>query len=100
MKVIVKAPGQDPEEQDIGNDVESIQKVVGGYFEAYRLGSLWLMCNEDGKRLGLPVNLVSPHLGPIVGTVMVSKADDEGENIDLMPEDAEYAKSELIRLSA
>lgn len=100
MKVVVKAPGEQPVEQDIVNGVREMQELVGGYFEAYRLGHLWLFCNEEGRLHGLPTNLISPSLGPILGTVVVGKADSEGENIDLTADDVTYAMNELVRLSA
>ena len=37
--------------------LEELQGYVGGYIEALRVsGNHWLIINEDGKGLGLPVN--------------------------------------------
>jgi Domain of unknown function (DUF3846) len=40
--------------------LEELQTIVGGYIEAFYLrdGTV-MMLNEDGKRLGLPLNLVA-----------------------------------------
>ena len=95
MRIVVKRPGEEPEPFDTPGELPDLQALVGGYIEAYRLGHLWLFYDEDGKSKGYPLNLMSPNLGPIVGAVFVSKANDEGDNIDLTPEDEEYAKREL-----
>lgn len=60
-------------------DAESLrflQETVGGYLEvvrvAYSSRPLWLFCNEDGQRLGLPFNALASALarqsisGPVV----------------------------------
>lgn len=44
--------------------LEELQKIVGGYIEALYLHDGRIMfLNEDGKRLGLPLNLVSARVG-------------------------------------
>ena len=58
MRVIVVEPKKKPMVQDIGSDLESMQKIVGGSIEAiYPFEEpVALMCNEEGKLLGLPLN--------------------------------------------
>ena len=58
MNVLMVEPGKAPYETQIGSDLQSMQAVVGGYLEAvYPFEQpVALVCNEDGKRDGLPLN--------------------------------------------
>ena len=58
MNVLVVEPGKAPYEMQIGSDLQSMQALVGGYLEAvYPFDQpVALVCNEDGKRDGLPLN--------------------------------------------
>jgi len=79
ITVVVKEPGKDPTTQLFNGDVESVQEIVGGYFEAHRLGPLTLYCNEGsfGQVLNLSPNIMDYcHPGQvIVGTVLVMDGD-------------------------
>ena len=58
MRVIVVEPKKKPMVQDIGSDLESMQKIVSGLIEAvYPFDEpVALICNEEGKLLNLPLN--------------------------------------------
>lgn len=58
MQVIVVEPKKKPMVQDIGSDLASMQKIVGGSIEAvYPFADpVALICNEEGKLLDLPLN--------------------------------------------
>ena len=58
MRVIVVEPKKKPMVQDIGSDLESMQKIAGGSIEVvYPFDEpVALICNEEGKLLGLPLN--------------------------------------------
>ena len=58
MRVIVVEPKKKPTAQDLGSDLESMQKIVGGSIEAiYPFEEpVALICNEEGKLLNLPLN--------------------------------------------
>ena len=58
MQVIVVEPKKKPMVQDIGSDLESMKKIVGGSIQAiYPFDEpVALICNEEGKLLGLPLN--------------------------------------------
>ena len=58
MRVIVVEAKKKPMVQDIGSDLESTQKIVGGPIQAiYPFEeSVALICNEEGKLLNLPLN--------------------------------------------
>ena len=57
MIVVTKEPGKDPKVNTITNDLEGIQKAVGGFFEVVRFwDNIVLVCNDNGKFEGLPYN--------------------------------------------
>ena len=58
MRVIVVEPRKTPTVQVIDTGLASMQKIVGGSIEAiYPFDEpVALICNEEGKLLGLPLN--------------------------------------------
>lgn len=70
MHVIYKAPGCRPEPRDIPNTLEELQATVGGYIETVTLAAdAAIICNEEGRLLGLPYNcrfLDVDFVGPIL----------------------------------
>lgn len=58
LRVLVVEPGQPPAVQEIDGSLESMQRLVGGYIQAvYPFDDpVALICNEEGKLLGLPMN--------------------------------------------
>ena len=90
MRVIVVEAKKKPMVQDIGSDLESTQKIVGGSIEAVYpfADSVALICNEEGKLLNLPLNR--------------ALRDDDGEVYDIIsgtfflcaaPPDSEHFES-------
>ena len=58
MIVLMVEPGKAPYETQIGDDLQSMQALVGGYIQAvYPFEQpVALVCTEYGKRDGLPFN--------------------------------------------
>ena len=58
MNVLMVEPGKAPYETQIGDDLQSMQSVVGGYIQAvYPYEEpVALICCESGKLDGLPLN--------------------------------------------
>lgn len=57
MKVVVKEVGKKAEVREIANELEALQKIVGGYIEVVQVDSDVLMvCDEEGKLKGKPYN--------------------------------------------
>ena len=57
MKAIRKKPGCEPEIIEVENTLEALQQEVGGYIEVVTLPyGAALICNEEGRILGLPDN--------------------------------------------
>lgn len=58
MDVLMVEPGQYAKMATIGSDLKSMQDAVGGSIEAAYFfdDPVALVCNEDGKNIGLPLN--------------------------------------------
>lgn len=58
IRVLLVQPGKYPKEVSIGDSLESMQTVVGGYIEEYMPfeDEVAIICNEEGKMMGLPLN--------------------------------------------
>ena len=58
MRVLKIEPGKKPEAVEIGSGLEKMQQVVGGHIQVlYPFDDpVALVCNEEGKLLGLPFN--------------------------------------------
>ncbi len=95
LEVIVFEVGRVPCRQTVGNDLESLQALVGGDLQAVSLRhrgqgfNVWV--HEEGKMMGLPANaqLVTPEglvYDVIVGTFFVTGPDVDGEATSVTPE--------------
>lgn len=70
MRTIKKLPGQRPEVVDIKNTLGALQEAVEGYIEAVTFAEdAALICNEEGRLLGLQHNctvLGVSFIGPVL----------------------------------
>ncbi len=89
IRVVMVEPNKPPYVAELGNDLDSMKKAVGGYIQPVNLAPyVSLVCNEEGKLLGLEGNR---SLGNdiIVGIFFIVGYDDEGEFISLTEEQIE-----------
>ena len=56
IQVLKVEPGKAPKIVTIPNTLEAMQQMVGGYIEVIPLDDVCLVCNEEGKLMGLPGN--------------------------------------------
>ena len=57
IRVISKRPGCPPRSVWVSNTLENLQTAVGGYIETVKLATdMCVICNEEGRLLGLPHN--------------------------------------------
>ena len=83
MKAIIKEVGKQPKVEEIKNDLETLQNLVGGYIELVRMGGgVGLIVNEEGKLNGLPVNFPIG-IDFVVGTAVFVAYGNDGEFTDL-----------------
>lgn len=73
----------------VDNTLEAMQKLVGGYIETATVGKYVLVCNEDGRLLGMPQN---PCLEEYVGPVFFTRTDGD-EFVNLSVADAQLARA-------
>lgn len=68
MTVIMCKAGERAYITEIGDELEDMQKAVGGYIQAmypYE-DEVALICNEEGKIEGLPLNRIIPEMRDII----------------------------------
>ena len=71
MKAIRKKPGCEPELVEVENTLKALQTEVGGYIETVTIASdAVVICNEEGRILGLPDNCRVCGVD-FVGTILV-----------------------------
>ena len=103
MKVMVVESMKVPEVKEIGGDLKSMQEIVGGYIEGYYpfdKEPLAIVCNEEGKLLGLPLNrmVVQDHcpVDILCGTFFICRVDPEEEGFSsLTDEQIEWLQSRI-----
>ena len=89
IKVVMVEPHKSPYIAEIGNDLSSMQESVGGYIQAVDLEPhVSLICNEEGKLLGLEGNR-SLDNDVLVGNFFIAGNNDEGEFTSLTDEQIE-----------
>lgn len=77
IKVLVVRPFEQAEEVIIKNDLHEMQDIVGGWIEAVPYQDVIIVCNEEGKLLGLPINRKFGDYDVLVGTFFICRADGE-----------------------
>lgn len=79
---------------DIDNTLEAKQKYVGGLIQVLCVNDIDIICNDEGKLMGLPVNRVlldekNNILDIFVGNILCCRHNDDGEFTDISPDDIE-----------
>lgn len=83
ISVLIKEPGKEPRHVNISDKLENLQKIVEGYIQIVPIATdAVLICNEEGKLMGLPhcCRLMGEEL---VGTIIL--AGTEGEELADLP---------------
>jgi hypothetical protein len=94
-KVLLFPVNEDPKVVDLANGLKPMQDVVGGYIENVTLEEgIGLICNEEGRLQGLPLNRPVPEVNDVIrGPFFISRYNDEGETVDLSAADIKkYSK--------
>lgn len=79
---------------DIDNTLEAKQKYVGGLIQVLCINGIDIICNDEGKLMGLPVNRVlldekNNILDIFVGNILCCRHNDDGDFTDISPDDIE-----------
>ena len=74
INVIYKEPGKRPRILTINNELTVLQCLVGGYIQVVNIeNDVALICNEEGKLLGLEPNVYINGIGDtVVGPVILA----------------------------
>ena len=85
ITILKVEPGKIPETVAIPNTLDAMQEVVGGYIEVIPLNDVCMVCNEEGKLIGLEGNRrVGRDI--ISGTFFLAGDTDYGEFCSLTQE--------------
>lgn len=103
MKVMVVEPMKEPEIREIGKELKDLQAVVGGWIECYspfNRSDISIVCNEEGKLLGLPQNrmVIQDHspVDILCGTFFICSLDQEEEGFSsLTDEQVQWLQSRI-----
>jgi hypothetical protein len=102
LKVIYCEVGSSPRVITVKDNLLAFQKLVGGYIEMIRLtDGIVLICNEDGKSLGLKPNygmIRGNKVDIVVGNFIVCRADKVGNLSDILKGDWVYLTKESLIL--
>ncbi len=73
MNILIVEPGKVPREAEISGGLKSMQEVVGGFIQAVYLYNdpVALVCNDEGKILGMPLNRRLDDYDIIAGTFFI-----------------------------
>ena len=79
MKVLLVQPGLYAREAVIGNELEDMQKTVGGWIEAVYPydDEVAIICNEEGLLMGLPLNRKITDDMIIAGTFFICGTNED-----------------------
>lgn len=101
MKVLIVEPGKEPYVEDIKHSLDEMQKIVGGVIQAVYpyTDRVAIVCNDEGKLEGLPLNRVlkdkqSKVYDVIVGTFFIVGLSED-DFTDLSPELMEKYKEKF-----
>lgn len=77
IKILVIEPGEEPRVEKVENNLYSLQDIVEGYIETVTIAdNVCVVCNEDGRMLGLSDNCIICDVD-FVGTVFICGVDGE-----------------------
>lgn len=93
MRILVVEPHKQPFEVEIENNLKSMQNIVGGYIEFYGIShDMTIVCNEEGKLLGLEGNRrVGNEI--IAGTFFIVGQNEDLDSISLTDEQIKSCKA-------
>ena len=85
MKAIVKRPNEKLETIEVGNELEKLQQLVGGYIETipYK-DNIIILLDEEGKLKDSEDNIVVSKYGMLVGNIIF--IGTEGEDFTSLTE--------------
>lgn len=103
IRVVLLEPGKTARIVQLDRSLESMQKTVGGYIEAYYPfeEEVCIICNEEGKINGLPLNRAvyndeKAMIDIIAGTAFICDCSGEEHFGSLTPEQAQKYRKQFL----
>lgn len=104
INVIYVEPGKNARSIEIKDELEEMQKLVGGLIEEYMPfeDDVALICNDEGKMLGMPLNRGITNdegqlMDIIAGPFFIAYAPIESEKFLSLPEELKKKYTEKFR---
>ena len=99
ITVLKGEPGKAPEQITIPNTLKAMQELVGSHIEVVDYQGACLVCNEEGKLLGLePNRRVGQDV--ITGTFFLANSDLDGNFCSLSQEDLAHFQQQFAQPEA
>lgn len=96
LNVLYYKVGEEAVLTPVEEGLKPLQALVGGMIETVTLSrGLILVCNEEGRLMGLPPNRYTVDYGVIVGDFFITASDEEGEFISLTDDQISLALTML-----
>ena len=89
MRIVYKEPEKEPRSMIIPNTLKMLQDLVGGYIEtaAFDDSGIIVICNEEGRLLGLEPNFFGIKAGSLFVGPCVLVRDDGGEDFESLTDE-------------
>lgn len=102
IKVVTKAPLEAPEVKEIEHSLSNLQAEVKGLLttvvdDRLEAKGITIYANDEGLLLGMEHNFQAQYQQTIVGPVVLTAHNDEGETVSLTDEQVETALTYLKR---
>ena len=99
ITVLKVEPGKAPEQITIPNTLKAMQELVGSHIEVVDYQGACLVCNEEGKLMGLePNRRVGQDV--ITGTFFLANSDLDGNFCSLSQEDLAHFQQQFAQPEA
>lgn len=94
IRVIIKEPGKAPHYEEIENDLETLQMIVGGYIETVTLYDIVIICDEEGRLSSKAMNC-RLYGQQLCGTIIIAgvEGEDFADAPDTLPKLDELFKA-------
>lgn len=102
MKVVLVEPGKEARVTEIDHTLESMQKIVGGYIERFQLDDeVCIICNDEGKLEGLPLNRAIFYEGELIeiiaGTFFICADPWDSETFESLTDEQIMEYTEMFK---
>lgn len=96
ISALIKRPGEPPRHVNLSNSLKALQKNVGGYIETVTVEiGVAVICNEEGRLLGLPHNCYINGIEFVGEIIMCGVNGDEFDDLPFKWEDVKKVFPEL-----